>query len=209
MEAVRLCRGKSYQPSLLFSVLKKELGKRLGRALICSDSKIVIHWSTRGSEQLQPYILNRVETIRANVDVLDELHYVKTKFNLADLCTKYRRVVDFEQPTVFSNNRLLTHQDMSPTSTWFRGMPWYSDLAKTIEKRIISPALEIFEKNIVLSPEEQAIYTSTHKNKTSQLSKTVNFLLDDFNMTEAKTDKNTTDALVTDQEEDIAMITVE
>ena len=56
--------------AVLFSVLKKELGKRLGKAIICSDSKIVIHWSTRGSEQLQPYILNRVETIRAHVDVL-------------------------------------------------------------------------------------------------------------------------------------------
>ena len=39
--------------AVLFSVRKKELGKRLGQAIICSDSKIVIHWSTRGSEQLQ------------------------------------------------------------------------------------------------------------------------------------------------------------
>ena len=110
-----------------------------------------------------------METIRAHFDVLDELHYVKTKFNLADLGTKYRRVVDFEQPTVFSNNKLLTHHDVLPTSTWFRGMPWYSDLTKAIEEKIISPAREIFEKNIILSPEEQVIYTSPHKNKTSQL----------------------------------------
>ena len=91
--------------AVLFSVLKKELRKRLGQAIICSDSKIVIHWSMRGSEKLQPYILNGVETIRAHVDVLDELHYVKTKFNLADLSTKYHRVVDFKQPKVFSNSK--------------------------------------------------------------------------------------------------------
>ena len=70
--------------SVLFSIIKKELGKRLGQAIICSDSKICIHWSTRGSEQLQPYILNRVETIRAHIDVLDELHYVRSKFNVAE-----------------------------------------------------------------------------------------------------------------------------
>ena len=69
-------------------------------------------------------------------------------------------------------------------------MPWYSDLTKAIEEKIISPAREIFEKNIVLSPEEQEVYTSTHKNKTSQLGKTVSFLQDDFNMTEGKTNKN-------------------
>ena len=71
-----------------------------------------------------------METIRAHVDVLDELHYVKTKSNLADKGTKYRRVVDFENPTVFSTNKFLTHHDVSPTSTWFKGMPWYADLEK-------------------------------------------------------------------------------
>ena len=99
--------------------------------------------------------MNRVETIRAHVDVLDELHYVKTKFNLADTGTKYRRVVDFENPTVFSTNKFLTHHDVSPTSTWLKGMAWYTDLGKAIEEKMISPAREIFEKNIVLSPEEQ------------------------------------------------------
>ena len=92
---------------------------------------------------------------------------------------------------------------------WFRDMPWYSDLTKAIEEKIISPAREIFEKNIVMSPEEQVIYTSTHKNKTSQLGKTVNFLQDDFNMTEGKTDKTNTDALITNQEETITMISIE
>ena len=96
-----------------------------------------------GQSNSKPYILNRVETIKAHVDVLDELHYVQTKFNLADLGTKYRRVVDFEEPTVFSNNSLLTHHDVSPTNTWFRGMPWYSDLTKTIEEKIISHASDV------------------------------------------------------------------
>ena len=68
--------------------------------------------------------------------------------------------------------------------------------------------MEIFEKNIVLSSEEQIIYTTTHKNKTSQLSKTVNFLHKDFNMTEGKTNKITTVALIANQEDNIAMITV-
>ena len=87
-------------------------------------------------------------------------------------------------------------------------MPWYSDLSKAIREKIISLAREIFEKNIVLSSEEQIIYTTTHKNKTSQLSKTVNFLHKDFNMTEGKTNKITTVALIANQEDNIAMITV-
>ena len=57
-------------------------------------------------------------------------------------------------------------------------MPWYADLTKAIEEKIISSAREIFEKNIVMSPEEQEVYTSTHKNKTSQLGK----LSTSFNM---------------------------
>ena len=142
------------------------------------------------------------------MDVPDELHYVKTKHNLADLGSKYRRVVDFEHPTIFSNKWLLTHHDVSPTSTWFKGMPWYSDLSKAIREKIISLAREIFEKNIVLSSEEQIIYTTTHKNKTSQLSKTVNFLQKVFNLTEGKTNKTTTDALIANQEDNITMITV-
>ena len=87
-------------------------------------------------------------------------------------------------------------------------MPWYSDLSKAIREKIISLAREIFEKNIVLSSEEQIIYTTTHKNKTSQLSKTVNFLQKVFNLTEGKTNKTTTDALIANQEDNITMITV-
>ena len=47
-------------------------------------------------------------------------------------------MVDHDHPTIFSNNRLLPYHDVSPTSTWFKGMPWYSDLSKAIQDALIT-----------------------------------------------------------------------
>ena len=89
-------------------------------------------------------------------------------------------------------------------------MPWYKDIEKAIKEDIISPARTIFEKNLVLSPEEQEMYRNAHKvPRTTKIGKTVNFLQEDYQMTKGETDKATKEALISEIEEETAMITIE
>ena len=63
-------------------VLKEELGTRLERAIVASDSLVAIYWALKATQEtVNTYTWNRVLNIRSNILIATELFHVAGKHN--------------------------------------------------------------------------------------------------------------------------------
>ena len=107
--------------SFLVNTVRTELGPRAGKVYQLSDSMIAIFWVINNSDHLSTFAHNRVKNIRANLDVETELFHVSGNFNNSDCGTKFKRIADHREPSKLTKERMLTAEDVSPTSTFHLG----------------------------------------------------------------------------------------
>lgn len=81
--------------------VKKHLNLEIKRSILWSDSQCVIHW-IRSQEHAENFVRKRVNLIKEN-----EVHYVPTKDNPADLVT-----------------RVTSPEELKQSDTWWKGPSW-------------------------------------------------------------------------------------
>ena len=97
-----------YILACMFLLLKNAIGDWIREWAAGSDSEICICWVCYERVKLTTFIINRVTTIRSNID-LNILYHVDGKFNPCDTGTR---------------PDLVSIDSIKPGSTWLKGFPW-------------------------------------------------------------------------------------
>ena len=114
--------------SNLACVVKKALPDWVDSSIMASDSEIALHWIISDSRKLGMWHRNRVIQTRRNID-LDDLFYVGTDHNVADVGTRADKV---------------TLDDVGPDSRYENGDPWMRmELKDAIDQDFIRCALDL------------------------------------------------------------------
>ena len=156
--------------SFLVNTVRLELGPRVGGVYQLQDSMIAIYWVINNSEHLSTFAHNRVKNIRTNLNVETELFHVSGNFNNSDCGTKFKRIADHREPTRLTKERMLTAEDVSPTSTFHMGPEYYQDMSRAELEGIITSVKTIREKQGSLEGEDLLQFNSEFKkSKTNAL----------------------------------------
>ena len=121
----------------IFNTLKSELKGKISESFLCTDSVVTIFWSTKWTERYGDFVKNRGNIIRSNSNPHQELFWLRSQDNPADIGTRYRQQGN--------DHRWVTEESCSPESEAFNGKSWMRNIDSALRDRIIVPALEVIE----------------------------------------------------------------
>ena len=139
--------------STMFATLKKELGARLKYGILCTDSMVTAWWVLKNKRNLDIFVKNRVSNITQNCDAMEELHWLKSTHNLADIGSKYRRYGQ----ELTSRVQTMRAEVCGPETPYIKGLPWMRDIDRARTDNIIIKGRDIMDSsniNIDLTEEE-------------------------------------------------------
>ena len=106
-------------------IVRKSLPDWIESHVIAGDSSIALHWTISDTRKLGEWHRNRVIQIRRGTD-LDNLYYVGTEDNVADIGTRADRV---------------SIADVGPDSRYETGDPWMKlDIEEAVLSGVLKPA---------------------------------------------------------------------
>ena len=156
-------------------IVRKSLPDWVETSILAGDSEIALKWTTFDSRKLGMWVRNRIIQIRRGTD-FDNLYYVGTDFNAADIGTRPERV---------------SLKDIGPDSRFENGDSWMRlDINEAIQQGYVRPALDMknlsedketaFKKEFILDKEpeiltrghiaDEDIHTTSH-GRTDKIAK--------------------------------------
>ena len=154
----------------------RELKAKVKRVIFGSDSLVSLYWIVSTKKNLEVFVRNRVENVRSclekihedidthdNTDTLEKdmnylenLFWVKSKYLTPDLGTKYATTDDLvkENGKDIAKQRILEHKDVSPDSEWYVGPQWATDIQGYIRNKKIEKMTTVIKNDKKLTDEE-------------------------------------------------------
>merc|ERR1712215_553522 len=118
------------------------------------------------------------KNIPSPLDYEKILHWVPSSYNSADLGTKY---ATFD---IVNNKRgvgkMTSHNDCSPTSAHYVGLPWMQNIGLAISTNMIKSARKIKQQEKVGEDDKETFETGFKKSKIQKLKKKEKLVLDNI-----------------------------
>ena len=164
-ELMALCYGAQIAQTII-----SELSALSKNFIVCSDSRVSLFWVlNQHNTRLELFIANRVQTIRSSLNLAveqlisehqaleirseisnkkattqsyqDILYWVPGSMNMADQGTKFKT---YDETGL--NNKTLRADDCGPSSAHYLGLPWMTQIQKTINEGVIILARDLSSK---------------------------------------------------------------
>ena len=144
----------------------EELKGMVSFIYIFSDSKVALFWSNKRPDQLDNFNGNRVRGIQSCLDSRDDLWYVASASNAADIGSKF-------VSTENNHRNFLTTSDVGPDS-FFHRPRWILDIEKSVEEGKVKPMSRILSDtncNLLGDQEQNSYITGLRGQSQSYLQK--------------------------------------